>query len=496
MRRLGLVLLLIGLSWQTARAAIESQDYVLDQPTINYGTADSNSAQNDLYGTIGAGGLSDSINSQTQVGSAEHVLPSPELPVLVAVGESNIRISIQPGSNDPYVEFHVELSSDRGDSISLDGNGQAGADAWSPAAIWSEGVTVRDLARNRTYTVRARARAERESVSDWSRSAELRLGQALVGGGWLPTTITKPIQDWFQTPTGQAVGNILDKGLLPVVIATAAIQVAAAASLLGQLLLDFVLKLVTGVSPLFQYLVFFRRRRPYGLVVDGRRRRPVANATASLLRPDTKTILDTQSTDQNGHYFFTVDTRSSYLLRIEAPEHDVYERLCRGTAVNRLVQLGVALEYSPSRLHRKQRTDRLLAWLNAWRLPLLVIGTAMWFLLYLRDGGFVFWLGLYYILAWVLELFIHTQPAPFGIVTDAVTGEPLSGAVIRVYGLGGRLAQTLVTNRQGRFSTLLRSGSYELRVSCRGYETGKRPRTLFTRQGSVQAIRVSLKPIL
>lgn len=494
MKRRYLLLLLCLWGAPVAHAAIESQGFVLDQPTFNYGSSSSSAADTDLYGTVGAGGLSDSLNSQSQIGAAERVLPSPDVPILQVVGGSSLRIVVTAGSNDRYVDLQVELATS-GQAENLDADGKVVAGAWTSAAIWQDGVTVRDLPRNRTYSVRARARAEDSSVSDWSRTADVSIGQPLVGGGWLPEKLTNKAQEWYGTPTGQAISKLLDRGLTPVLVATIATQAIAAASLLGQLLLDLILKLITGVSPLFQYLVFFRRKRPYGRVIDGRSHQPLSGVLVAILRPDTKTVIETQQTDQSGRYLFTTDERTSYILRVEASEHDVYERLCRGAAVNRLVSLGLSLEYNPKKLHRRQRTDRVIGILNAWRLPLLLVGTVMWLMLYLRDGGFVFWLGLYYILAWSLELFIRTQPAPFGIVADSMTKLPIGTAVVRLYGGAGRLVQTMVTNNQGRFSTLLRTGDYEMQVSARGYETVRRPRARFTRRGSLQAIRVDLKPL-
>lgn len=499
MKRLGAILLLVLIGPLIGQAGLESQDYVLDQPTFNYGSVSTSSADSDLFGAIGSGGLSDSSNSLTQGGSGQqNVLPTPNTPVVSIKNSQTIRISVEPGSNDPYITLQVEVRrSANNDPALYDTNGQiaSGDASWGAAVIWREGVQIGGLKAGERYQIRARAKGEEGSVSEWSGETAVNLSGGLVGGGLLPSAITKPIQNWLQTPVGESVGQIASKLLSPVIVASVVAQAIAVTSLVGQILIDLLLKLIAGLSPLSQFFVFFKRKKPYGRVTDSKTHRPVVGARVALLRADTKAVLDTQITDQDGRYYFTVDERQSFILRIEAPQFDIYERLFRGSAVNRQITLGLALEYDPAQLRRRQRIDRLMVVLNAWRLPLLLIGTAMWLLLYIRDGGFALWLGIYYALAWVLEIVIRTQPSPFGIITDQITHVPLGGAVVRIYNHNGRLILTFVTSANGRFTTLLRSGWYHLTVSRSGYQTSTIPRVLFTRRGTLQAIRFALKPL-
>jgi hypothetical protein len=283
---------------------------------------------------------------------------------------------------------------------------------------------------------------------------------------------------------------------VPVLVATAVVQVIAAGGLIGQLAIDLLLKMIAAVSPLSQFFVFFKRKKPFGRVIDSKHRRPVVGARVMLLNPETKVVIDTQTSDADGRYVFAVDSQTSYLLRIEANQYDLFEHLYRGTSVNRETSLGLALEYDAPQLRRRQRIDRTVVVMNAWRLPLLVVGTLMWLMLYIRDGGFTVWLGAYYALAWLLEVIIHTQPSPFGVVTDQATNRPLGGSVVRIFNAEGRLVLTFVTSANGRFRTLLRSGVYQIRVSHVGYQAVALQRVKFTKQGTLKAIKVSLKPQL
>jgi 5-hydroxyisourate hydrolase-like protein (transthyretin family) len=494
------LLLLLLLLWPaTGQAVLESQDFILEQPTFNYGSAATSSSSHDLFGTVGSGGLSDSADAQSESGATQqNVLPTPAAPILQIKGDNSLRISVAIDSSIAYADVQVEVRRESGDTpVYYDINGQISDiyNSWGPAASWGEGVLITELKIGETYVVRARARAETESVSEWSGVSQIKLGSTLVGGGILPPELTEPIKIWLETPVGQVAATLAEKLLVPIAAALIVAQAVAAASLLGQLLLDLILKLLASLSPLSQFWVFFKRRRPYGRVIDGSTKRPVVGAHVTLLRPDTKTVLDTQITDQDGRYLFTLTERQSYLLRVEAPQFDTFERLYRGEAVNREITLGMSLEFNAHLLRRHQRFDRTLAILNAWRLPLLLMGTGMWLLLYIRDGGFVLWLGIYYALAWLLEVAIRTQPSPYGIITDQATNQPLSGAVVRVFNQDEKLVLTFVTSSNGRFATLLRSGRYEIRVSHSGYQTSVLPRVLFTRRGTLQAIRFALKPL-
>ncbi len=496
----GLVAIAVFIFPLMAQAAIESDAYLIDQPVFNFGSATTSSVEANLSGTIGTGAFGEGDGTEAQSGAARSaVLPTPPPPLISSLSGSSVRVVADQGNNEDYLVMQVEFSAaakpDEVFYLDLSGNFVEEAASWQPTAGWLDGVTVDGLKSGVVYQVRSRVRAEDYSVSEWSNFGNAKTGEGLIGGGWLPESLTAPIIKWLQTPAGSVLSQIVDRSVVPIIIATAAVQALAVGSLFGQLLLDLILKLLAAISPLTQYFAFFRRRRPYGEVYDGSSRKMVAGARVTLLRADTKLAVETQSTDSTGRFLFNVDDHQTYLLRVEAPHFDIYEHLWRGAAVNRRVNLGLALEYDARLLRRKQRIDQLTARMNAWRLPLLLIGTMMWLLIYIKDGGFTVWMGAYYLLAWLLELVIHLQPMPYGLITDITNNQPIGGAVIRIFGEKDRLVLTYVTSANGRFITLLKAGVYRLAVSRVGYQTEQRAAVRFSREGSAQPIRIPLRPI-
>lgn len=505
------VIFLVGsgllLSCPTAlQAAVESQDYVLEQPTFTYGYGATESDDYQLEGSIGQGGESEGEMLLRTGNPGSDVLPTPRPPQLTVIDGTSLKAVVDVGDNDPHVLVQLEVRETG--SVQPTYYGTAGrpvteANSWGVAAIWRDGVTLHQLNTGATYAVRARVRSNEAAVSDYSPSSFVTMtGQAVADqnksqGGTvaLPPALAQLVDAWLDSPTGQAAAAVAEKVVVPLVLAGAAVQVVAASSLLGPILGDLLARLILGISSGSNLFMFFRRRRDIGQVIDGETGRPITGARVSLLRPDTKIVVESQVTDSEGRYLFAVDTRQIFIVRVEAEKHEPYEQTVKGAAVNQRVVLGVSLEFNQRSLARYQRVDSVFRLLAKWRVPLLVLGTAAWMVLFLRDGGYTIWLGVYYALAWGLELFVRLQPQPYGKVQDKLTGDPLSAAVIRISNKQGRLISTLVTGESGRFSTLMRPGTYGIKVSKAGYQTSDLIWMRFSRRGSAQALNLSLTPI-
>lgn len=481
------------------RAEYESQGYVLDQPSFSYGSGTTTADGNELSAGVGIGSLSESSAHLIRLGEVgARVLPTPRRPLVSPLGQNAARVVIEAGSNEQYPQTQVRsrLVGGGEDLVYYDGNGQATeeAAAWQPAIIWREGVTIRGLAPGRAYEWQARIKGEEASVSEWSETASVTLGADRVGS-LLPPALVAAVRRWLGTPIGETIGEMADRLMTPLTGAVLAVQLAAVSALVGQFLLDILARLATGLSPLLQLLTLFRKKSRYGEVIDGQRRQPVSGARVTLMRADTKTAVEQQTSDAQGRFYFTQNDQNTYLLRVEAVGFDLYETAVKGRHINRRVTLGVPLEQDIRRLRRRRTLDRVFGVVNVWRIPILVLGTALWFIIYLRDGGSLIWFGYYYAAAWLLEVVVHLQSSPYGIITDELTGQPVASAVIRFIDDLGRLAVTYVTSANGRFSTLLRAGTYQIKVSRSGYQPALPPRVRLTRRGTAHGLRITLRRV-
>jgi hypothetical protein len=84
-------------------------------------------------------------------------------------------------------------------------------------------------------------------------------------------------------------------------------------------------------------------------------------------------------------------------------------------------------------------------------------------------GYLSFFNYLFYIFTQPISLFWRRKKEKYGVVYDSLTKLPLDLAAVRLKDGAGRIMQTKVTDRQGRYNFLIAKGQYVLDIAKQGY---------------------------
>lgn len=456
-------------------ADYESDDYILD--TIGWRSipAEGESEEYAVRGsTTFSQGLTDTDTYTLHAGSADAAtLPTPLAPTLsLSESQAALHLEVHLGENDPHVEVQVRLINRNGSHIYVTPTDVITDETqWYSSVSWG-GVAGKELSSvpADSYTAQVRAKAGDFGLSEWSAESSV---VTLTAGGPVTTTTTpdvgvpaslqgllQALQRLIQNSGLTQPAGLAALLLVPLTALAFLPHFIAASGFLLHLLLEL----------LRQLLAFFYKRRSYGVVYDGSGRKPLVGAVVEIMRPETRQHLDSQITDTKGRYYFLDNKRVMYLVRVTHPQFEPFEQLVRGH-VNIGIYLGRSIEFNQALLLRQSRRTALLEVVGALRVWLLVIGTVAWGWLFMggNQEGIGYILGVYYVLAWLLELSIQRQPRPYGVVVNAKTAEPLGLTVVRITNHKGQRISSVVCDEKGRFKTWLHPGTYRLDFSKSGF---------------------------
>lgn len=496
-----------------AQAAYESDGYVLDGAGWRSVPATGEATDYSLNGSVGfgQGGFDSSANTLRAGSSDPDVAPTPPAPILsvVTTQTGTLHLVVVLGANDPDVLVQVRLTDGTGVVRYVSPSGSTtNAESWSPYVAW-DSSQGRDLTSLSSFGYRASVRLKEGdfTLSEWSDQSASVTPLSSVGKPVTPllgiiklpasvenlvTAVHKALQKRGLVGVAQAVATLL----VPITALAVLSQIASMGGLLFEVLFAVINRLLGALLSGLQFLAFYRKRRVFGVVYDGTTRQPLRGATVEVMTPNTRRLIDSQTTDEKGRYYFLEDPHTSYVVRIHHPRFEPLERTVRGH-VNMLVYLGSKIEYDPVRLLRQSARGAWLNRINAVRLWLLVVGTVAWATL--LFGDYANWvgyaLGWYYIAAWSLELYVRRQPRPYGLVINAATGEVLGLVVVRVVNNRGKVVSTLVCDDQGRFATWLQPGVYDFAFSKAGFKPTHVPSTHISRSLKSLEVTARLQPV-
>lgn len=476
------------------QAVYESAQYVLENPAWRSMPAESDSSQYSLSGSAGFGqGAADAAADSLRAGQSEGaVLPTMPAPVLTTVvrqaGALGLVISL--GDNDPNIDVQVTLTNPDGVVTYLSPNGLAASGSeWFAYTAWggSNGIVAYNLDAV-TYEARVRGRADEFSLSEWSNPSNKATPVAVAAGVKqtsvsplaglftdVPTKVSDVVSALHTTlvsTTAVSAAQLLTAAIVPLTAVAALSQLATVGGFALQFAIQLISRLFGSLLSGLQFLAFWKRKDVYGTVVDKTGRHPVEGAVVELLDVENRRQIEVQRTDQHGRYYLMADKHKSYIMRVTHESYDPFEQPVRGR-VNIHVDLGKMLEYDQAALESHLRQQAWVKNVNRLRVVMLLIGTIAWAIIFVGDypSWASYSLGAYYVLAWALELYVRRQPRPYGLVVDRATNKPLDQVVVRVADEDDRLVNTVVCDDDGRFSTWLRSGTYNLRFSKSGYQS-------------------------
>lgn len=228
---------------------------------------------------------------------------------------------------------------------------------------------------------------------------------------------------------------------------------------------------------LFHALAWFwkrKRKHNWGIVLDNSNNAPVAFARI-IVTKEGKTIA-TATTDLEGKYGFVLD-KGVYQIYIN---HSDYVDYLKDIVVRYDAEvLAQDIELTP-----KLQTDfdTSIGWLY-FRFKRFISQNLFIFNTLIFSIGFVYTifaitnamtvlnyaiLTLYLFQILLMIVFYLFREKDLGQVLDSQTGEPLAGAIIRIFD-NERQLDVAITDIQGRYSIYLEPGEYYLKVNFAGY---------------------------
>lgn len=258
-----------------------------------------------------------------------------------------------------------------------------------------------------------------------------------------------------------------------------------------------------NISELFQLLglarfyllglIRFRRKKPWGRVIDKFSGKPIQGAAVQVYETEFKKLKDFQITDAEGR-FVTIIGAGKYYLNISARGFESQEvKIIEIESPDQIVNLEIPLsptekELSLKALKKINILNIIKKILNAIIPYLLVIGTfisiiAATIMPTVLNYGLLY----LYIFLDVLKIyFTFHLLRPFGTAKEKNTGMPISLAVVRIFDAKKNcLLATKATNDQGRFNFLLTQGNYYLTCAKSGFIPYRSPEISLKKAGTV-----------
>ncbi|MCX6781115.1 MAG: carboxypeptidase-like regulatory domain-containing protein [Candidatus Magasanikbacteria bacterium] len=294
------------------------------------------------------------------------------------------------------------------------------------------------------------------------------------------TAAAKAVSDVAAQPQVQAVNQAV------VVPAAAVATVATVGSALnfGQIALYF---RFLFTQPLF---LFTRKRRTgWGMTYNAFTKMPADLALVRIVDTKTQRVVQSSVTDRDGRYQFFVEP-GSYSIEVTKPSYnfppafltgktddgkltDLYTGGALNLAASSHVSYNLPLdpggEQKPTKeILREKTKQKLASALSASGVALTAVSFAVSptpivgaFLAAHVVSYFVF-----------RRLAAPRKPKSWAIITDAVTGKPVSRAVVRIFDKQyNKLLETQVTDNEGRYAFLVGKNDYYVMVEKQGYET-------------------------
>ena len=239
-------------------------------------------------------------------------------------------------------------------------------------------------------------------------------------------------------------------------------------------------------------LVQFRKKKPWGKVLDKLTGRPVPLATVRIYSAEFKKLLDAHLTDSNGRFDALV-LPGLYDVQVLKKGYQKFQKdgvkiSSEGQVLNLEIALFPLTESLSAEYIREMRFLQILKHFFRMVAPLaLAIGTISSFIvvavLPTSFNYFVFWL---YLALDALQIFFaYHLRKPFGTVTDALSKDPLPLSVVRIFDNDKNwLLETKVSDRIGRFNFLLVPGNYYLTCDKNNYAPFHSDKIAVAKEGS------------
>lgn len=288
------------------------------------------------------------------------------------------------------------------------------------------------------------------------------------------------IQDLRADPV---VTNTIKKFIEPFLVVLAAVGAAIMALTAIQASAAIAINVISFLQTLgasrFYILPFvrFKKRNPWGKVIEKWSNKPVQAALVQIYDAEFKKLKDTQLTDKEGRFGALVGP-GKYFVRVskngfQDKETEVIEITSPKQVLNLEIIITLIQEaFGLEELKKINLFDVVKKFLDAINPVLLIIGTIISLIaLIIVPSLLNYILFSIYILFDILKIYFAVHYIkPFGKVLDASTQTPLALAIVRVFNEEKNLLlATKAADDEGRFNFLLAPGKYYLTCLKSGY---------------------------
>ncbi len=267
-------------------------------------------------------------------------------------------------------------------------------------------------------------------------------------------------------------------------------------------------------------LHFGKRHKPWGVVFDNATGKPIRNAIVRIFSKEFDKLKESLITDKEGRFGFLID-QGEYYVTVLKPGYlfpstlittatvTAYFNIYRGEIITikerREGVLNINIPLDPE---QATVTQGRIAWLRIlnvigvllekMNIPLLIGGVVLGGVALIINPTILnaVILLIYGLLVVAKAYFLARIQRSIGTVIDTVTKKPIELALVRVFNMErGSLITTRITNKLGRFFTIVNPGQYYVVVAKAGYEPYRSDPFEVKKERSVLKISVKLKPL-
>ncbi|MFA6296114.1 MAG: chitobiase/beta-hexosaminidase C-terminal domain-containing protein [Patescibacteria group bacterium] len=223
-------------------------------------------------------------------------------------GAVTVDIGVVDPNNSGFIEFQVQVNSDVpfGTVISNKGIG-----SYNPGAIFTESNIVSNTVSSAAFGGPIIVKKEEKKPVVQPKEEEKNIEKEIekVVGEKFVDNVIKIFDDVLNFLKNKDIQQIINNYVAPIITALTALGILAA--------IPFINSLLPYLAYLLQYLthpvLFFGKRKRWGIVFDSLSKQPLDLAIVRLFNKNTKKLLATRITDVHGRYLFIVDPGDYYI---------------------------------------------------------------------------------------------------------------------------------------------------------------------------------------
>lgn len=219
--------------------------------------------------------------------------------------------------------------------------------------------------------------------------------------------------------------------------------------------------------------VFGEQKNVWGIIMDSKTKKPIPFAVVRLFEQNSTAQITQKVSDLEGRYGFVL-SEGKYRIEVSQSGYETFKKDIDIETDEELFTEDIMLEKesyaNPLKAFTRAFSD-LKGLTFKYSIYLVAIGFIFSILSLIIQSSFISQLlFIFYAATLLLYVYIRFKKnRTWGVILDSKTGLRVSGATIRLFDPKNSLADTQLSDTQGRFGFLADPGKYSLLVSASGY---------------------------